>query len=175
LRTNMADFGWPINHYESERRFQFIDAASPARLGLSENLGNGVLGLDPTGILIVISEELKQAASSGYSSKFMVVMDSVSRLLLSCETKSVVDFVSCLTSRLENSHSRGLVTVTDGAHEEMILNALTFSSTGTFLFRINEGNNSRARQFRIETCRGIRYDDNWKDYTISKSGLDIEV
>jgi KaiC/GvpD/RAD55 family RecA-like ATPase len=175
LRASMAGFGWSVDRFESEGMFQFIDAVSAARLGLSENVGSGVLGLDPTGILIVISEQLKQAVSLGYSAKFMVIMDSVSRLLLSCETKSVVDFVSCLSSRLENFQTRGLVTVTDGAHDERVLNALTFSSTGTFLFRIKEEEERRARQLRIETWRGTRHDDSWKDYVISKTGLDIEV
>jgi KaiC/GvpD/RAD55 family RecA-like ATPase len=175
LRANMSRFGWGLDRYESEGRFQFIDAVSPARLGLSENLGNGVLGLDPTGILIAISEQVRQAVSSGNSGKYLVIMDSLSRLLLSVDTKSVIDFVSCLSSRLENYKTRGIVTVTDGAHDERTLNALTFSSTGTVRFRINEMEDHRIRQLRIETLRGMRHDDSWKNYAITKTGFALEV
>lgn len=175
LRTSMSRFGWNIDRYESEGRLKIIDVVSSSRLGISENLGIGVLGLDPTGILIVITEELKRVVSSRNTEKFMVVMDSASRLLLSCEIKSVVDFISCLNSRLENFQTRGIVTVTDGAHDEKVLNALTFSSTGTLRFRIKEEGEQRMHQFRIETLRGRYHDDSWKNYTITNTGLDIEV
>ncbi|MGA2874655.1 MAG: RAD55 family ATPase [Nitrososphaerales archaeon] len=175
IRASMLRFGWQIDRYESEGKFQFVDAVSPARLGLSENIGGGVLGLDPTGMLIVVSEQLKQMVSSQDLGKFLVVLDSVSRLLLSCETKSVIDFISCLSSRLENYKTRGIATVSEGAHDEKILNALTFSSIGTFRFRILESGEQRSRQLRIETLKGRRHDDKWKNYTITNTGLDIEV
>jgi KaiC/GvpD/RAD55 family RecA-like ATPase len=175
LRDRMIKFGWRIDRYESEGRMKIIDVVSSSRLGISENLGSGVLGLDPTGVLIAITEELKEVVSSRDTERFLVVMDSLSRLLLSCETKSVIDFISCLSSRLENFHTRGIVTVTDGAHEERVLNALTFSSTGTLRFRIKEEGDRRMHQFRIETLRGRHHDDSWRTYTITNTGLDIEV
>ena len=175
LRMRMAKFGWNTDRFESDDRFKIVDVVSSSRLGISENLGNGVLSLDPTGILINITEELKRAVSSRRTEKFIVVMDSVSRLLLSCDTKAVVDFVSCLSSRLENYHTRGILTVTDGAHDTRTLNALTFSTTGTIRFRIKEEGDHRVHQFRIETLRGRHHDDSWKSYTITKTGLDIEV
>lgn len=174
-RASMIRFGWPIARFEAEGKFQFIDAVSPARLGLPENIGNGVLGLDPTGMLIVVSEQLRQSSSSRNLDKFLVVIDSISRLLLSCETKSVIDFISCLSSRLENFQTRGIATVSEGAHDEKVLNSLTFSSTGTFRFRIKEDDDQRSRQFRIETLKGRRHDDRWKNYMITNTGLDIEV
>ncbi len=175
IRASMLRFGWQIARYETEGKFQFIDAVSPARLGLSENIGGGVLGLDPTGMLIVVSEQLKQNVSSNNSGKFLIVLDSVSRLLLTCETKSVIDFISCLSSRMENFQTRGIATVSEGAHDEKVLHALTFSSTGTFRFRILDGDEQRSRQFRIETLKGRRHDDRWKNYMITNTGLDIEV
>lgn len=175
LRARMTKFGWRTDRFESEGRFKVMDVVSSSRLGMSENLGSGVLDLDPTGMLIIITEELKRAVSSRNTEKFLLVMDSVSRLLLSCETKSVIDFVSCLNSRLENYHTRGIITVTDGAHDDRVLNALTFSSTGTLRFRIKEEGERRLHQFRIETLRGRHHDDSWKNYTITNTGLDIEV
>lgn len=175
LRTRMAKFGWNTDRFESEGRFKIVDVVSSSRLGINENLGSGVLGLDPTGILINVTEELKRVVSSRITEKFVLVMDSVSRLLLTCETKAVIDFVSCLSSRLENYHTRGILTVTDGAHDVRTLNALTFSTTGTIRFRIREEGEHRLHQFRIETLRGRHHDDSWKNYTITNTGLDIEV
>ena len=175
IRTSMLRFGWQVDRYESQGKFQFIDAVSPARLGMAENIGSGVLGLDPTGMLIVVSEQLKQMVPSRDLGKFLIVLDSVSRLLLSCDSKSVIDFISCLSSRLENFQTRGIATVSEGAHDDKVLNALTFSSIGTFRFRISESNDQRVRQFRIETLKGRRHDDRWKNYMITNTGLDIEV
>jgi KaiC/GvpD/RAD55 family RecA-like ATPase len=175
LRASMVRFGWQIDRFEADGKLQFVDAVSPARLGMSENIGSGVLGLDPTGMLIVVSERLKRRVLARDLGKFLIVVDSVSRLLLSCETKSVVDFISCLSSRLENFETRGIATVSEGAHDEKVLNALTFSSTGTFRFRIVESEELRSRQLRIETLKGRRHDDRWKNYLITNSGLDIEV
>lgn len=174
LRTSMSKFGWNTERYESAGKLQILDAVSPARLGMSENVGSGVLGLDPTGMLIVVSEQLRQENPTDQS-KFLIIIDSISRLLLSCETKPVIDFVACLNSRLENYRVKGLATIAEGAHDEMILNALTFSSTGTIRFRINEENDERNRQLRIETLRGRRHDDKWKNYKITNSGLDLEI
>ena len=64
LRNNMAKFGWRIDRYESEGKLKIIDVVSSSRLGFSENLGGGVIGLDPTGILIAVTEELKHSVSS---------------------------------------------------------------------------------------------------------------
>lgn len=175
LRSSMSKFGWRIERFESDGRFKIIDAVSSSRLGISENTSGGLLGLDPTGMLIVITEELKRVASSRDTGKFILVMDSVSRLLLSCEAKSVVDFVSCLSSRLENFQTHGIITVTDGAHDERVLNALTFSTTGTLRFRIKEEEDNRLHQLRIETLRARRHDESWKNYMITNTGLDIEV
>ena len=131
LRAGMAHFGWKVERFEASGKFQIIDAVSPARLGLSENMGRGVLSLDPTGMLIAITEQLRTLDSPEDSAKFLVVVDSISRLLLSCETKSVIDFVSCLSSRLENFRTKGIATIAEGAHDEKILNAITFSCSGT--------------------------------------------
>ncbi|MGI0090210.1 MAG: RAD55 family ATPase [Nitrososphaerales archaeon] len=175
LRTSMARFGWRTDRYEKEGKFQIFDAVSPARLGLSENIGKGVMGLDPTGMLIVISEQLRRTDTSVDLDKYLIVLDSISRLLLSCDTKSVVDFISCLSSRLENFRTRGIATISEGAHDEKILNALTFSSTGAIRFRIMEEDEQRTRQLRIETLKGRRHDDSWKSYAITNTGLDVEI
>ena len=68
----MLRFGWQIDRYEAEGKFQFIDAVSPARLGLSENIGGGVLGLDPTGMLIVVSE---RAETDGFVARLGKIPD----------------------------------------------------------------------------------------------------
>jgi KaiC/GvpD/RAD55 family RecA-like ATPase len=107
--------------------------------------------------------------------RFLVVVDSISRLLLSCDPRSVIDFVSCLNSRLENYKMQGMITVAEGAHDEKILNSLIFSCIGTFKFRLQDEDQVRKRQFRIETLRGRKHDDLWKNYKITDSGLDIEV
>ncbi|MDA4111023.1 MAG: RAD55 family ATPase [Thaumarchaeota archaeon] len=173
LKARMSRFGWSFEKSESERRLQIIDAVSPARLGFSENMGRGVLGLDPTGMLILITDQLRKNESSG--SRFLVVVDSISRLLLSCDSKSVIDFVSCLSSRLENYGTQGMVTVAEGAHDDRILNSLIFSCGSTFRFKMKEEDQVRARQFRIETLRERKHDDRWKNYKITDSGLDIEI
>jgi KaiC/GvpD/RAD55 family RecA-like ATPase len=174
IRASMSRFGWNIDRHEQAGRLLILDAVSQARLGLSENIGRGILGLDPTGMLIAVSEQLRQEPANELDS-FLIVIDSVSRLLLSCDPKSVIDFVACLSSRLENFKARGLATVAEGAHEERILNALTFSATGTIRFRINEIGDLRIHQFRIEALRGKRHDDKWKNYTITNTGLDMEI
>ena len=174
LKTSMANFGWNCDRFEKEGKLQIFDAVSPARLGISENIGRGVVGLDPTGMLIVISEQLRQETPTD-DSNFLIIIDSISRLLLSCEAKPVIDFVACLSSRLENYKVRGLATVSEGAHDEKILNALTFSSTGTIRFKITEHDNVRSRQFRIETLRGKKHEDKWQDYSITATGLDVNV
>jgi len=173
LRRRVSRFGWDFETSETEGRLQIIDAVSPARLGFSENMGRGVMGLDPTGMLIVITDQLRKVESSG--ARFLIVVDSISRLLLSCDSKSVIDFVSCLSSRLENYGTQGMVTVEEGAHDERILNSLIFSCGGTFRFRLKEEDQVRTRQFRIETLRGRKHDDRWKNYNITDSGLDIEI
>ena len=176
LREGMKTFGWDIGRFESQHRFLIYDSVSPARLGLSENIGHGMLGLDPTGMLIVITEQLRNAeidlkAPDG----FLLVLDSVSRLLLTCDPKAVIDFVSCLNSRMENAGVRGFATVSEEVHEEKLLNSLIFSSSGTIRFRVKEDNYQRMRQFRVETMRGRAHDDAWKDYQITNSGLDISI
>ena len=175
IRTNMSRFGWNVDRYEREGKFQIVDAVSSSRLGVSENVSRGVLGLDPTGMLIFLSEHLKRSEVTNKTGALLLVIDSISRFLLSCDTRSVIDFVSCLNSRLENFGARGIATVSQGAHDESTLNALTFSSVGTFDFRISEVRGERIRQFRIERLRGRRHDDRWKNYTITNSGLDMEI
>jgi len=173
LRTGMSHFGWTTEAYEARESFRIMDAVSAARLGLSENMGRGVLGLDPTGMLIVITEQLRNFDSQ--NEKLLIIVDSISRLLLSCEPKSVIDFVSCLSSRLENYRALGLATIADGAHDERTLNSIIFSSSGTLRFRLNESDDERSRQFRIETMRGRKHDGKWKNYGISDRGFEIEV
>ncbi|HXQ91556.1 MAG TPA: ATPase domain-containing protein [Nitrososphaerales archaeon] len=173
LRSTMSRFGWNVDRLEIEEKFRIVDAVSSARLGLSENMGRGVLGLDPTGMLIVITEQLRHI-DAGHD-KFLIIIDSISRLLLSCDTKSVIDFVSCLSSRLENYRASGIATLAEGAHDEKILNSVIFSSSGTFRFRTNEAGQDRRKQFRIETMRGRKHDDAWKNYKISDTGMDIEI
>jgi KaiC/GvpD/RAD55 family RecA-like ATPase len=173
LRAGMKTFGWNIERQEAEGKFVILDAASPARLGFSENIGHGMLGLDPTGMLIVVTEKLKSARDK--SEGFLLVIDSISRLLLSCEPKAVVDFVSCLSSRMENFGMHGLLTVSQDVHEEKLLASLFFSGSGAIRFRINEGGEVRSRQLRIEMLRGRKHDDRWKKYNITNSGIDIEI
>ena len=173
LRSTMSRFGWNVGQLESEEKFRIVDAVSSSRLGLSENMVHGVLGLDPTGMLIVITEQLRRGDNG--QDKFLIVIDSISRLLLSCDTKSVIDFVSCLSSRLENYRAVGIATLAEGAHDEKILNSVIFSSNGTFRFRTSETGQERLKQFRIETMRGRKHDDAWKNYRISDAGMDIEI
>jgi KaiC/GvpD/RAD55 family RecA-like ATPase len=173
LRSGMSRFGWKIDEFEKQDKFRIIDAVSAARLGLSENMGHGVLGLDPTGMLIVITEQLRKIDPD--NERLLIVVDSISRLLLSCETKSVIDFVSCLSSRLENFRTGGIATLAEGAHDEKILNSVIFSSSGTLRFRTNESGQERARQFRIETMRGRKHDGRWRNYRISDGGFEIDV
>lgn len=174
LRSIMGRFGWKIDEFESDERFRIIDAVSATRLGMSENMGRGVLGLDPTGMLIVITEQLRRISDPG-SERLLIIVDSISRLLLSCETKSVIDFVSCLSSRLENYRAVGIATLAEGAHDEKILNSVIFSSNGTLRFKTNETGRERDRLFRIETMRGRKHDGSWKNYRISDGGLEIDV
>jgi KaiC/GvpD/RAD55 family RecA-like ATPase len=171
----MSRFGWKVDRYESGSKFQIVDAVSPARLGSSANMGRGALGLDPTGMLILVTEQLKQAESERNSSKLLIVIDSVSRLLLACETKSVIDFVSCLSSRLESYQTKGIATVAEGAHDNQTLSALTFSSNGTIRFKIIEEGENRYRQLRLEALRGRKHDDRWKNYMITSTGFDMEI
>lgn len=177
LREGMNSFGWSTGRYENDHRFVIYDSVSPTRLGLSESIGHGMLGLDPTGMLIVITEDLRKAgADIKGSDSFLLVFDSLSRLLLACEPKAVIDFVSCLNSRMENARVRGFATISEEVHEEKILNSLLFSSSATIRFRIREDNTDhRKRQFRVETMHGRAHDDSWKDYEITKSGLDIII
>ncbi len=174
LRDKMKGFGWSVDKYESDGRFTIFDAASPARLGFSEDIGHGMLGLDPTGMLIVITEQLRSSPDSK-GEGFVLVVDSISRLLLSCDAKAVVDFVSCLSSRMENFGTCGLVTVSQYVHEEKLLNSLIFSSSGNIRFRINEDSDARSRHLRIEMLHGRKHDDRWKKYAVTSSGLDIEI
>lgn len=173
LRAAMSRFGWRLDQFEANEKFRLIDAVSAARLGLSENVGRGVLGLDPTGMLIVVTERLRHYDSQ--SGRLLIVVDSLSRLLLSCDPKSVIDFVSCLSSRLENYRAMGLATIAEGAHDERTLNSVVFSSNGTFRFRADDSGKERSRLFRIETMRGRKHDDSWKNYEISDKGIKIEV
>jgi KaiC/GvpD/RAD55 family RecA-like ATPase len=176
LREGMKNFGWDLGRFETEKKFVIYDSVSPARLGLSENIGHGMLGLDPTGMLIVITEQLRNTETDIIGPDgFLLVLDSVSRLLLACDPKAVIDFVSCLNSRMENARVRGFATVSEEVHEEKLLNSLIFSSSGTIRFRVREDNDRRMRQFRVETMRGRAHDDTWKDYEITNSGLDISI
>ena len=173
LRSSMSNFGWNVEKLEVEEKLRIVDAVSSSRLGLSENMGRGVLGLDPTGMLIVITEQLRRIDTE--KSDILIIVDSISRLLLSCDTKSVIDFVSCLSSRLENYRTAGIGTLAEGAHDEKVLNSVIFSCNGTFRFRINDVGKDRQRQFRIETMRGRKHDDAWRNYSISDKGIDIEI
>jgi KaiC/GvpD/RAD55 family RecA-like ATPase len=172
----MRNFGWDIGTFESKHQFVIYDSVSPARLGLSENIGHGMLGLDPTGMLIVITEQLRnnEVDLKGPDS-FLLVLDSISRLLLTCDPKAVIDFVSCLNSRMENARVRGFATVSEDVHEKKLLNSLLFSSSGTIRFRVQEDSEHRMRQLRVETMRGRAHDDAWKEYEITNSGLDISI
>jgi KaiC/GvpD/RAD55 family RecA-like ATPase len=176
LREGMKTFGWNTDRFEIEHTLVIYDSVSPARLGLSENIGHGMLGLDPTGMLIVITEQLRNLEKESRGSDgFLLVLDSLSRLLLTCDPKAVIDFVSCLNSRMENARVRGFATVSEEVHEEKLLNSLIFSSSGTIRFRVKEHNDQRLRQFRVETMHGRAHDDAWKNYEITNSGLDISL
>ncbi len=170
LRNGLKKFGWNTDTFENEQLLTFYDAVSPSRLGLSENAGRGMLGIDPTGILIAISEQIRSESNPG---RFMLVIDSISRLLLSCDQKTVIDFISCLNSRMENARIKGFATVSEDVHEERLLNSLIFSTAGTIRFRMKEVNESRQRQLRVEILRGRRHDDSWKNYVITDSGIDL--
>lgn len=170
LKSEMKNFGWNVEKYESDSKLTILDAVSPARLGFSQGVGSGTVGLDPTGMLIVISDQLR--ANEG-KSKLLVIIDSISRLLLTCDLRAVVDFVSCISSRMENYKVTGLATISEGAHDEKTLNALIFSSTGTIRFRMREQNDKRLKQLRIETLRGRKHIDDWKDFSITDSGFNV--
>jgi len=172
IRTSLKKFGWDTDAFESDQRLTFYDAVSPSRLGLSENSGRGMLGLDPTGILIKISEQIRSEQKPEH---FMLVFDSISRLLLSCDPKAVIDFLSCLNSRMENSRVKGFAIVSEDVHEERLLNSLIFSTAGTIRFRMKEVNEMRQRQLRVEILRGRKHDDSWKDYVITSAGIDIRI
>jgi KaiC/GvpD/RAD55 family RecA-like ATPase len=172
LRMSLKKFGWNTDTYESEKLLIFYDAVSPSRLGLSEHAGHGMLGLDPTGILIALSEQIR---SETKPEKFVLVIDSISRLLLSCDQKAVVDFLSCLNSRMENARVRGFATVSEDVHEERLLNSLIFSTAGTIRFRMKDIDETRQRQLRVEILRGRKHDDSWKNYVITSSGVEIQI
>jgi KaiC/GvpD/RAD55 family RecA-like ATPase len=171
LRASFRKFGWETDTFENEQLLSFYDAVSPSRLGLSENPGRGMLGIDPTGILIALSEQIR---SEKKPERFVLVIDSISRLLLSCDARAVIDFLSCLNSRMENSRVRGFATISEDVHEERLLNSLIFSTAGTIRFRMKEIDEMRQRQLRIEILRGRRHDDSWKNYEITSSGVTIE-
>lgn len=176
LREGMKAFGWDITHFEDQNKFMIYDSVSPARLGFSENIGQGMLGLDPTSMLIVITEQLRSPdGGMRVEENFHIVLDSVSRLLLACDPKVVIDFVSCLNSRMENAKVKGFATVSEEVHEEKLLNSLIFSSSGTIRFRVKEENERRVRQFRVETMHGRAHDETWKNYEITNMGLDISI
>jgi KaiC/GvpD/RAD55 family RecA-like ATPase len=172
LRASLKKFGWITDRFENDQTLLFYDAVSPSRLGLSENAGRGMLGIDPTGILIAISEQIRSEAKP---ERFMLVIDSISRLLLSCEPKAVIDFLSCLNSRMENARVKGFATVSEDVHEEKLLNSLIFSTAGTIRFRMKEVSDRRQRQLRVEILRGRKHDDSWKNYTIGSAGIEIET
>jgi KaiC/GvpD/RAD55 family RecA-like ATPase len=174
LRSNMKSFGWNVDRYEAEDRLQILDAVSPARLGFTQNVGHGMLELDPTGMLIVITDRLRNIQPADHG-KFLLVINSISRLLLSCDPRAVIDFVSCLNSRMENFRLRGFATLVEDAHESKLISSLIFSSSGAIKFRIREEGGIRSRQFRVESLRGGRHDDNWKSYVITGSGIGIEA
>jgi KaiC/GvpD/RAD55 family RecA-like ATPase len=170
----MKTFGWDVSRFEN--KFLIYDSVSPARLGFSENLGPGMLGLDPTGMLIVVTEHLRSKEEGlGEGENFLLVLDSLSRLLLTCDPKAVIDFVSCLNSRMEKAKVKGFATVSEEVHEEKLLNSLIFSTSGTIRFRIKEENEQRVRQFRVETMHGRAHDETWKEYEITNLGLDISI
>jgi KaiC/GvpD/RAD55 family RecA-like ATPase len=173
LRDGMKAFSWDITRFENQNKFVIYDSVSPARLGFSENIGQGMLGLDPTSMLIVITEQLR--TPEGVGENFFLVLDSISRLLLACDPKVVIDFVSCLNSRMENAKVKGFATVSEEVHEEKLLNSLIFSSSGTIRFRVKEENEERVRQFRVETMHGRAHDETWKNYEITNGGLDISI
>jgi KaiC/GvpD/RAD55 family RecA-like ATPase len=174
VREGMKKFGWDIAEFEKSGSFSFLDAVSPSRLGISENMGHGMLSLDPTGILIALSEKLRSNKETN-SGAFIIVIDSISRLLLSCDFKAVIDFVSCLSSRMESYRVVGLATLTEGAHDEKTLNAVSFSCSGTLRFRVVEENESRSRWLRLESMRGTNHDERWKNYSITGNGLTLEL
>ena len=175
LRAGMARFGWDISKFESDGRFTILDAVSPARLGLSESLGRGTLGLDPTGILIVISDQPEASRSRSHTWRFAPRHRLRVKALTLLRPEIVIDFVSCLCSRMENYRAKGFATISEGAHDEKTLNALTFSCTGTIRFRIREEDSSRLRQFRLETMRGRRHEDSWKNYAIREKGIEVDL
>ena len=77
---------------------------------------------------------------------------------------------------MENARVRGFATISEDVHEEKILNSLLFSSSATIRFRIMESDvEHRERQFRVETMHGRAHDDSWKNYEITKSGLDLMI
>jgi len=179
LRESMKRFGWNVEKYEKDGKFTILDAVSPARLGTSEKDGLGMINLDPTGMLIVLSEQLRAApngeAQDKIRPKIILIIDSISRLLLSCDYRTVIDFVSCLNSRMEHFGVVGLATLSEGAHDEKALNAVSFSCSGTIRFRIRDSGETRKRDLRLETLRGRNHDDRWKNYSITSNGLDLEL
>jgi KaiC/GvpD/RAD55 family RecA-like ATPase len=172
LQRSFQDFGWKINGFVETKKLRFIDAVSTRRFGTPEAIDRNVYYLDPTSLLVSVSDFLWKATSQ--DSKVLVVFDSISRIVTANRAKVAIELVASLNTRIESMGGLGFATVDEGVHSARVLNALKFSSTGVIEMRYIEGNKGLERKMRILRIRGMGHETKWVDFSITNaSGFEM--
>jgi KaiC/GvpD/RAD55 family RecA-like ATPase len=172
LKRSLEEFGWKSEEVTGSPRLKFIDAVSTRRFGTPEALDRNVYYLDPTALLVSISDFLWKATNE--KAKVLIVFDSISRIVTANRAKVAIELVASLNTRIESMGGIGFATVDEGVHNNRTLNALKFSSTAIIEMKYIEVSKGLGRKMRLLRIRGRGHETKWVDFNItSKSGFEM--
>ncbi len=169
IRNDMARHGWPIERYEQEGHFVFIDGYSE-RMGVKSTGTYSLAKVDDiTELGIVLSEALEKMVVA------RVVIDSMTTLVMNSNPVTMPASVQRLSGRLtQNSHSLMYI-LEEGVHDERTYAAFSHIADAVLRFKVDETTLAPRYYVRVERMRSTETTRGWTRFSLShKKDLKLE-
>jgi KaiC/GvpD/RAD55 family RecA-like ATPase len=161
IRNDMSRHGWPVEEYEREGRFIFIDGYSERMGAPKGGVAHSLSKLDDTSELgIVLSEVLDKMVAA------RVVIDSLSTLILNSNPANIPRAVQRLSGRLtQNSHSIMYI-LEDGVHDDKTYATFSYLTDAVLRFKFDDLGPKTTYSLRVERMRGTETSRAWREFVL---------
>ncbi|MHA2206575.1 MAG: RAD55 family ATPase [Candidatus Thorarchaeota archaeon] len=161
IRNDMSRYGWPIEEFERDGKFVFID-------GYSERMGaprtGSALSLskvdDISELGIVLSEVLEGLVVA------RIVVDSLSTLILHSNPVTMPRAVQRLSGRIKQGSHSIMYILEEGVHDEKTYATFSYLADAVLRFRTEESGTKQEHSIRMERMRGTDTSREWHKFTI---------
>jgi flagellar protein FlaH len=175
IKSDMKQFGWDIEEYEKNDKFEFIDAYSPRFMNLlpmdlrTKISAKDFLkqGFDPL-------NQLKTTICHPRKSKYRGVIDSISYFLRAYDMNSVMEVIELMSSIGKLTGSIHLVSIGSGLHDDLTLNSMKYLADGVIEFYVKERGSQIERGLVIRKMRGLIVPNKSISFEITKNGIELE-